>query len=113
MKSKTQIKLFLQEAKRIVRKNGFILVPRAATERFMAEWGIDVEAVEGIILALSPEDCFDGPEPDRDARYAQQWTVAEFAPEHPRGRLYLKISISMRVDRCKCLSVKLYSEESK
>lgn len=113
MKSKAQVKLFLQEAKRIIRKNGFILVPRAATERFMAERGVDVETVEEIILALSPEDCFDGPEPDRDARYAQQWTVAEFSPEHPQGKLYLKISISMRVDRCKCLSVKLYSEEPK
>lgn len=113
MKSKAQIKLFLQEAKRIVRKNGFLLVPRVATERFMAEWGIDVEDVEEMILALAPEDCFDGPEPDRDAHYAQHWTVAEFAPEHPLGKLYLKISISMRVDRCKCLSVKLYHEEPK
>ena len=37
-----------------------------------------------VILSLEPKDMFDGPEPDRDPRYSEKWTVAEFSPEHER-----------------------------
>lgn len=51
---------------------------------------------------------FDGPEPDRDLRYSEKWTVAEFSPAYCGETLYLKLSIRVDVERCKCLSVKLY-----
>lgn len=63
-----------------------------------------------VILSLKPEDCFDGPEADRDPRYADKWTVAEFAPSFSGESLYMKMSIRVDVERAKCLSVKAYVE---
>ena len=86
--------LFLRQVKLFVEKHGFILVPREQNSSFMAE--------------LEPKDMFDGPEPDRDPRRAEKWTVAEFSPEYEKETLYLKLSVRTDVERCKCLSVKLY-----
>lgn len=69
-----------------------------------------MDALTDIILSLRPEDCFDGPEPDRDPRYAEKWTVAEFSPTYCGELIYLKMSIRADVERAKCLSVKAYVE---
>lgn len=61
------------------------------------------------MLSLKPEDCFDGPEADRDSRFADKWTVAEFSPTYRMEPLYLKLSIRIDVERVKCLSVKAYT----
>lgn len=103
--------LFLLKMKEIVQKNGFILVEREASLEFMAEMGITVGELENVILSLTPSDCFDGPEPDRDPRYSS-WTVAEFSPEAFGRTLYLKMSIRLDAGRCKCLSVKLYRDRT-
>lgn len=63
-----------------------------------------------MILSLRPEDCFDGPEADRDPRYQATWTVAEFAPDYEGETLYLKMSIRVDAELAKCLSVKAYVE---
>lgn len=105
-----QVSLFLMQMKEIVSKNGFILVERKASMEFLAESGMTLGELGEIILSLEPGDCFDGPEADRDPRYAERWTVAEFAPGSPAGTLYLKLSIRTDVERCKCLSVKLYRD---
>ena len=69
-----------------------------------------MDMLTDVILSLKPEDCFDGPEPDRDPRYADKWTVAEFSPAYRGEPLYLKMSIRVDVERAKCLSVKAYVE---
>ena len=100
--------LFLHQAKMFVEKNGFILVAREQSSAFMAERGMTMDDLRRVILALEPKDMFDGQEPDRDPRYSEKWTVAEFSPEYDGETLYLKLSIRVDVERCKCLSVKLY-----
>ena len=100
--------LFLHQVKLSVEKHGFILVPREQSMSFMAERGMTMDDLRRIILSLEPEDMFDGPKPDRDPRYSEKWTVAEFSPEHEGETLYLKLSVRTDVERCKCLSVKLY-----
>lgn len=100
--------LFLHQVKAFVNKNGFILVPREQSRMFMAERGMTMDDLRRLILALEPKDVFDGPESDRDPRYSEKWTVAEFSPEYDGEVLYLKLSIRVDVERCKCLSVKLY-----
>ena len=104
------VPLFLQLLKRFVEKNSFILVERPANLQFMAERDMSMSALTDIILSLTPEDCFDGPEPDRDPRFAAHWTVAEFAPVYRDEKLYLKMSIRTDRERAKCLSVKAYVE---
>lgn len=99
--------LFLLKMKEIVQKNGFILVERSASLEFMTNMGITMNELENVILSLTPSDCFDGPEQDRDQCY-QGWTVAEFSPRAFGKTLYLKMSIKLEAGRCKCLSVKLY-----
>lgn len=105
------IGLFLRKMKEIVESNGFILVEREASLEFMANMGITMDELKGVILSLASSDCFDGPEPDRDPRYGS-WTVAEFSPEAFGRTLYLKMSIRLDTERCKCLSVKLYRDRT-
>ena len=109
MKMEAQIGLFLAMVKHAVEENGVILVPRDESMRFLAERGMTVRELEGIILSLEWRDCFDGPEPDRDSRY-HDWTVAEFCPTYDEEKIYLKLSVKVQDDRCKCLSVKVYTE---
>ncbi len=111
MKTDAQIGLFLAKAKEFVSKHGVIFVDRDASRRFLADRNMTVRELEQIILSLGAVDCFDGPEPDRDERYRDRWTVAEFSPTHCGEKLYLKLSIRMDAERCKCLSVKLYTEK--
>ncbi len=108
MKATAFIELFLRELKRFVEKNSFILVNREASRQFMASRGMSVSMLTDVILSLRPEDCFDGPEADRDSRFADKWTVAEFSPTYRGEMLYLKMSIRMDAERAKCLSVKAY-----
>ena len=110
MKPHAFIELFLRQIKQYVEKNSFILVKREATREFMSNRGMSMDALTDLILSLEPGDCFDGPEPDRDPRYAEKWTVAEFAPTYKGEILYLKMSIRVDVERAKCLSVKAYVE---
>ena len=100
--------LFLHQVKAFVNKNGFTLVPREQNRMFMAERGMTMDDLRRVILSLEPKDMFDGPEPDRDPQRAEKWTVAEFSPAYCGETLYLKLSIRVDVERCKCLSVKLY-----
>ena len=110
MKPRALIELYLRQLKEFVEKNSFILVDREATRRFMADRGMSMGMLKDVILSLKPEDCFDGPEADRDSKYADKWTVAEFAPGYRDETLYLKMSIRVDIERAKCLSVKAYVE---
>lgn len=77
--------LFLHWMKEIVDKNSFILVEREASLEFMANMGITMDELKNVILSLTPRDCFDGPEADRDSRYPG-WTVADSRPRHSARR---------------------------
>lgn len=111
MKHPSQIALFLAQAKAAVEAHGLILVEREASLAFLAERGMTIDDLRGLIFALMVQDCIDGPEPDRDPRYSDRWTVAEFGPFYGSERVYLKISIRIDVEQCKCLSVKLWTEK--
>ena len=102
--------LFLSYMKAFVEENGFILIEREQNLKFMAEHNVTIADLKQIILSLEPSDMFDGPEPDRDPRYSENWVVAEFSPKHNGETLYLKLSIRIDAERCKCLSVKLYTD---
>jgi len=65
-----------------VEKNSFILVDREANIQFMSSRGMSMEMLTDVILSLKPEDCFDGPEPDRDPRYAEKWTGGQLPNLH-------------------------------
>lgn len=100
--------LFLHQVKKFVEKNGFVLVPREQNVTFMAERGMTIDDLRRVILSLEPKDMFDGPEQDRDPRFRDKWTVAEFSPAYGSETLYLKLSVRTDAERCKCLSVKLF-----
>lgn len=110
MKPRASVELFLQQMKEIVREKNFILVDRKESMQYLADFQMSIPRLREVILALEAKDCFDGPEPDRDPRFARKWTVAEFDPLNFGQRLYLKLSISITDKQCKCLSVKLYKE---
>ncbi len=102
--------LFLAQLKRFVTESSIILVRRRASLKFMADRGMTPTMLEEIILSLEVEDCFDGPERDRDPRFADNWNVAEFSPSFKGEKFYLKLSIRVDKRQAKCLSVHAFSE---
>lgn len=110
MKQTAQISLFLAHAKAFAEEREIIFVDREQSLAFLGARGMSIDDLKQIILRLTVQDCFDGPEADRDPKYHENWTVAEFSPIYGREKLYLKISIRLDNRRCKCLSVKLWTE---
>ena len=74
----------------------------ASNVEFMREYGLITEDVKDIIRALSVEDCFAGPEKDRDSKY-EGW-IFKFNPLYESTKLYIKIRIE-HTDKSVCLSV--------
>lgn len=85
-------------------KNGdkFIIVRTKKNIDFMREYGLTNEDVKNIIRQLSIEDCFAGPEKDRDSQY-DGW-VFKFDPLYENTKLYIKIRVES-IDKSICLSV--------
>ena len=85
-------------------KNGdkFIIVRTKKNIEFMREYGINNEDIKNIIKQLSVEDCFSGPENDRNPEY-EGW-IFKFCPLFEGIKLYIKIRVES-TEKSACLSV--------
>lgn len=96
----------LLRIKKIIDKdrNGdrFIIVRTKKNIEFMREYSLDLEDIKDIIRQLSIEDCFSGPEADRDPQY-KGW-IFKFSPIFEETKLYIKIRIES-TEKSVCLSV--------
>jgi len=97
---------YLFKIKKIVDqdKNGdkFIIARRDKNIKFMREYSLNHEDVKDIIRRLTVEDCFAGPEEDRDPKY-KGW-IFKFSSMFEDIRLYIKIRIENK-NKSVCLSV--------
>ena len=80
----------------------FIIVRRDKNIEFMREYGLNHEDVKEIIRRLTVEDCFSGPEEDRNPKY-DGW-IFKFNPMFEETQLYIKIRIE-NTEKSVCLSV--------
>ena len=80
----------------------FIIVWTKKNREFMREYNLNREDVKNIIRRLSVEDCFAGPERDRDSQY--EGLIFKFNPLFEDTRLYIKIRIES-IEKSICLSV--------
>jgi len=80
----------------------FTIVRTKKNIDFMYEYGLSIEDVKNIILNLSTEDCFSGPENDRDLKY-EGW-IFKFSPMFENVKLYIKIRVESS-EKSVCLSV--------
>ena len=80
----------------------FTMVRTKKNIDFMYEYGLSIEDVKNIILNLSTEDCFPGPENDRDLSY-EGW-IFKFSPIFENVKLYIKIRVESS-EKSVCLSV--------
>lgn len=80
----------------------FTIVRTKKNIDFMYEYGLSIEDVKNIILNLSTEDCFSGPENDRDLSY-EGW-IFKFSPMFENVKLYIKIRVESS-EKSVCLSV--------
>ena len=80
----------------------FTMVRTKKNIDFMYEYGLSIEDVKNIILNLSTEDCFSGPENDRDLSY-EGW-IFKFSPMFENVKLYIKIRVESS-EKSVCLSV--------
>ena len=96
----------LLQIKRIVDKDNcgdkFIIVRTKKNIEFMREYNLIDEDIKNIIRNLSVEDCFSGPEEDRDPQYGG-W-IFKFSPLYENLKLYVKIRIES-TEKSICLSV--------
>ena len=80
----------------------FIIVRTKKNLEFIREYGLTNNDIKNIIRQLSVEDCFSGPEADRDSQY--EGLIFKFSPIFENLKLYLKIRIENR-DKAICISV--------
>ena len=80
----------------------FIIVRTKKNVDFMRGYGLDAEDVKEIIKGLSVEDCFSGPEMDRNPKY--EGMIFKFSPIFENIKLYIKIRIENK-ERSVCISV--------
>ncbi len=80
----------------------FIIVRTKKNINFMREYNLNNEDVKDIIRGLSIEDCYSGPEKDRDSKY-KGW-IFKFNPLFENTKLYIKIRIESS-EKSVCLSV--------
>ncbi len=85
-------------------KNGdkFIIVRTKKNIEFMREYGLNDDDVKHIIKGLSIEDCFSGPELDRNTSY--EGMIFKFSPMFENIKLYVKIRIE-NIEKAVCISV--------
>ncbi len=80
---------FLKDIKKAVSKKKFDLINRRKNIMFMRDNLLDEDDLIEIILALSPSDCIDGPEPDRDGYEGQ---ILKFKSSYLDDKIiYIKI----------------------
>ena len=82
----------------------FTMVRTKKNIDFMYEYGLSIEDVKNIILNLSTEDCFSGPENDRDLSY-EGW-IFKFSPMFENKGV--KVDTFMNVAVCKSCNNDLY-----
>ncbi|MBE5821953.1 MAG: hypothetical protein E7311_05135 [Clostridiales bacterium] len=82
--------------------NKFIIVRTDKNIEFMREYGLTNKDVKNIIREMSVDDCFAGPEFDRNPIY-NGW-IFKFSPMFENVKLYIKIRIE-NIGKAVCISV--------
>jgi len=105
-----QIKLKeLLKIKRIVDEDNdgdkFIIVRTKKNMTFMQKYEFKNEDVKNIVRQLTVQDCFAGPEKDRDSKYSGM--IFKFCPFYGTEKLYIKIRVENN-DKSICLSIHEY-----
>ena len=80
----------------------FIIARRYKNIEFMREYNLNHDDVKDIVRGLTVEDCFAGPEEDRNPKY-EGW-IFKFNPMFEGIKLYIKIRIE-NTDKSVCLSI--------
>lgn len=80
----------------------FVIVRTKKNIEFMREYSLNDDDIKDIIRELSVDDCFAGPEEDRDPQY-EGW-IFKFSPLFEGTKLYIKIRVES-IEKSVCLSV--------
>ncbi len=80
----------------------FIIIRTKKNTDFMREYSLTNEDVKDIVRQLSVDDCFSGPEKDRDVQY-NGW-IFKFNPLFENIKLYIKIRVES-TEKSVCLSI--------
>ena len=80
----------------------FIIIRTKKNIEFMRDYSLNNEDIKDIIRKLSVDDCFAGPEKDRNTQY-DGW-IFKFDPLFEDTKLYIKIRVES-TEKSICLSV--------
>ncbi len=85
-----------------VNGNKFVIIRTRKNLDFMRKYSLNNDDIKDIIRGLSVEDCFKGPEEDRNPEY-EGW-IFKFDPLFEDTKLYIKIRVES-TEKSICLSV--------
>lgn len=103
IKSQIQAK-YLIKIKKLLKEDKFTINRKNRKNiEFMREYDLDYDSVKNIINNLSINDCFEGPEKDRDTKY-NGW-VFKFSPFYEGIKLYIKIRVDEIEGESVCISI--------
>lgn len=85
------IERFLEEIREAIQKNKLQYIPRGENEEWLLKLGFTVKNVEQTVMALTPEDYYDGPRDDINDKY--KGTVWIFTKSICGNPIYIKIKL--------------------
>ena len=95
---------YLIKIKKLIEEDKFTINRKNRKNiEFMREYGLNYNNVKNIINNLSINDCFEGPEKDRDTRY--NGLVFKFNPFYEGIKLYIKIRVDEIEGKSVCISI--------
>jgi len=91
---------FLKNFKKTA-QNKFELIPRKLNLDFISHLGITIRQAKNMIMQLTYENYYNGPEKDRDRQKGNIW---EFGADIDNEGVYIKLSDDLSSNIAKCLS---------
>ena len=82
--------------------NNFIINRTQKNIEFIREYGLQNEDIKNIVRQLSIDDCFSGPEKDRNPKFSGM--LIKFNPLFENVKLYVKIRIE-NDEKAVCISI--------
>ena len=85
------VKKYLFDVKRDISKKKYQFIERKKNIEFLKKYGLTIDDIFNVLLALSPEDYISGPQEDRDTKVGAIWKFKYVLDEI---KIYIKINFN-------------------
>ena len=91
----------------------FVLSPRSKNYEFLFAWGLSLDDVKGVVMALQAKDYIEGPcKDDKDLGRSDVWIFGKTVQiESSTVDVYIKVTISKAENGLGCLCISFHESE--